>query len=107
GEARTQEPEDDPSSARRDDEAAQPGHERPEQAPGALRGEVERQAEAEEAVGRPDDAQVRRADSQNLGLGAEETEPLRREERGGQPDRLRDARRQRRAGPGDAAGARA
>src|SRR5262249_57149193 len=69
------ESEHDPSAARREDESAQPGQERPQQASGALGGEVERQAQAEEAIGRPDDAQVRRANFQDLGIGGAKTAP--------------------------------
>src|SRR4030095_11278912 len=65
------------------DETARPASQGPQQAPGTRGGEVEREAEPEEAVRGPDDAQVRRADLENLGLGAEEDEPMCREERGG------------------------
>src|SRR4030095_12924853 len=65
--------------------------------------QVEWEAQTKKAVGGADDAQVRRADLEDLGLGAEQAEPSRREERGGEANRLRDTRRQRRAGPGDAA----
>src|SRR5262249_51185501 len=81
-EARSHESEHDPSAAGREDEPAQPGQEWPEQASGALGSEVERQAQAEEAVGGAGDAQVHGADFQDLGGGGEKTPPSRREESG-------------------------
>ena len=52
--------EEPPPTAEAD--AGQRGDQRPAQPPGALRGEIEREADAEEAVERADDAQIERAD---------------------------------------------
>jgi len=83
---------DEPAAHRRDDEAGRARQDRPEEPARALGRKVERQPEAEEAVGRADDPEVGGARREHLGLGAEEADPRVREERRGEPDRLGRAR---------------
>src|SRR6185369_12271719 len=71
----------------------------------ALRGEVEDEAEAEEAIARPDEAQIRCAGGEHLRVGAEESEPRARPECRSDADRLGDAERERAADERDAQGA--
>ena len=81
-----------PTAATRSPEPPQHG---PQQAPRALRGEVQRQPQTEEPVGRTDDPEIRRPRGEDVGLTAEETEPeMRREgpqEADGAGHRGRDA----------------
>src|SRR5206468_5113712 len=76
-----------------------PSKERPAESPRALGGEVEREAETEEAVDGPDGAQVRGAGREDARIDAEETEPRARREGRAEADRLRDRGRHERTRP--------
>ena len=83
-------------------QSKQPGEQRPAEPAGALRREVERQAQAEEAVRRPDDAQVGDAGREHARVVAEESEPGFGPDRGDDADRLADREGEGAAGEGDA-----
>ena len=91
----------EPAAAGRDDDAQHRDHHRPADPPGALRGEVERETAAEEAVERADDLQVVRADLDHARIVAEQRQPRLRKERRRKPDRFGEAAGDRGAGPGD------
>ena len=92
----------EPAADDGDEQAQEPGEDRPEQTAGALGGEVEAQAEAEEAVGRSDDAQVGGAGREHARVVAEQPEPRLRPDRSGKADRLGDAEGERAADERDA-----
>ena len=99
--------EDQPASRGGADETEAARQERPQEPSGALGGEVEREPQSEEAVGRAHDAQVRGARREHLGLVAEEPQPRVREQGRGESDRLRGPGRDQGSGPGHPPGARA
>ena len=68
-----------------------------------MRGEIERETEAEEAIERPDDVQVVRADRDHQpDRCSKRPQPGLRCERGGEADRFGQQPANRGAGPGDA-----
>ena len=75
---------------------------RPFQRAGALRGEIERHAEAEEAVERADDAQIDRAGRDHRRIAVEQPEPGLRKQRRRDADRLGQAKAEPAADPGRA-----
>ena len=77
---------DDEAADGRDGEPREARDQRPAEASETLRGEVERQTEPEEAVGRPDDVQIGAARGQDVGILAEDAEPHVRRQRRRQPD---------------------
>ena len=76
----------DPAAAHGDDKAEHAAEQRPEQAAGALGREIEGQAEAEEAIGRADDAQIGRAGREHPRVLAEKGEPGMGGDGGGEAD---------------------
>src|SRR3989441_7676718 len=72
------------------------------EAPGALRWEVQRQAEPEETVDRTDHVQITRAGVEHRRVGVEQREPRLRDSGGTEPDDLSEARSDAGADPGRA-----
>ena len=92
----------EPAAADRDRHAGKARDQRPDQFAGALRGEVEREPEAEAAIARPDRAQVRAARLDHLRIVAEQAQPCARAKRRRHTDDLAQHEGKRGAGPGDA-----
>src|SRR6516165_3465941 len=88
------------AAARRDHEPGEIGKQRPKQPAGALRGEIQRHAETEQAVGGADDTEVARTRIDHLRRGIEQRQPSARRHCGAKPDQFAQAGRDAGADPG-------
>ena len=95
-----------PAADRRDQQPREVGQQRPQQPAGALRGEIERHAEAEQAIDRADDVQIARPGIDHRRVVVEQRQPGARDRRRRRaPIDLAQPGRDRRADPRHAQGA--
>src|SRR5499433_3830986 len=91
-----------PAATGRDREPREVRNKRPKQAPGSLRGEVERHSEPEQSIGGADRLQVTRAGLKHRRVAIEQREPESRDKGCGEPDGLAEGGRNGGADPGRA-----